>query len=288
MPQGSLAVVLVLSATLGFAGCAPAPPTDTYGADGGIEVNVVQGRDDRGARIVAIEITNHRDDEIDVTRAELSGAQLREPAVWDRGMILRPGLTVDLRVQLGAPTCPLADSLAPSVTVEFATTSGVERRVSGEPGQPSGVLTRIAGEDCLIEGVEGQAQISVRSVEYEPGAHQPAVLVIAVQPTELDGRVTLVAVTATVLLALVDPDGHYSQRYELGRVLERGGDSSDLRIALVPNRCDAHAVAEDKRGTFIPFEVTSDSGLAGTYFVRVPDEEKGKLYAFYADYCTID
>jgi len=86
--------------------------------------------------------------------------------------------------------------------------------------------------------------------------------------------VTLVAVTATVLLALVDPDGHYSQRYELGRVLERGGDSSDLRIALVPNRCDAHAVAEDKRGTFIPFEVTSDAGPAGTYFVRVPDDEK--------------
>ena len=288
MSQGSLAIVLMLSATLGLAGCAPAPPTDTYGAGGGIEVSVVQGRDDRGARIVAIEITNHRDDAIDVTRAALSGAQLREPAVWDRGTTLRPGLTVDLRVQLGAPACPLADNLTPSVTVEFTTARGDERTVSGEPGQPSGVLTRLAGEDCLIEAVNGQAQINVRTVEYEPGAHQPAVLVIAVQPADVDGRVTLVAVTATVLLALVDPDGHHSQRYELGRVLERGGDSSDLRIALVPNRCDAHAVAEDKRGTFIPFEVTSDAGLAGTYFVRVPDDEKGKLYAFYADYCQVD
>ena len=73
MSQGSLAIVLMLSATLGLAGCAPAPPTDTYGAGGGIEVSVVQGRDDRGARIVAIEITNQRDDAIEVNRAELSG-----------------------------------------------------------------------------------------------------------------------------------------------------------------------------------------------------------------------
>ncbi len=287
MSQGSLAVALVLSATLGFAGCAPAPPTDTYGADGGIEVNVVQGRDDRGARIVAIQLTNNRDDAIDLSRAELAGAQLLEAAVWDRGTTLRPGLTVDLRVQLGAPGCPLTGDLTPSVTVTFTTASGVERTVNGEPGQPSGVLTRLAGDDCLIDSVNAQAQISVTALEYEPGAHQPAMLVIGVQPTDVDGRVTLVAVTATVLLALVDPDGHYSQRYELGRVLERGGDSGELRIALVPNRCDAHAVAEDKRGTFIPFEVTTDEGLAGTYFVRVPDAIKGELYAFYADYCLL-
>ena len=288
MSQRLLAIVLALSATCGFTSCVAAPPVDSYGADGGIEVSVVQGRDDRGARIVAIELTNGRDDAIAVTRAELSGAQLLKAAVWNRGTTLRPGLTVDLRVQLGAPACPLADNLTPSVTVTFTTATGIERTVSGEPGQPSGVLTRIAGEDCLIEGVNAQAQISVTAVEYEPGAHQPAVLIIAVRPEDVDGRVTLVAVTATVLLALVDPDGNYSQRYDVGRVLERGGDSSDLRIAVVPNRCDVHAVAEDKRGTFIPFEATIDDGPAGTYFVAMPDEEKGTLYAFYADYCAVD
>lgn len=281
------ALVLALCGALVMSGCGALAPTDPYGADGGLSLAVVQGRDDRGARIVAIEVTNNRSDAISITRAQLDGAQLAAPAVWEKGTSLRAGLTVDLLVQLGDPACPLAPDITPRVTVSFTTASGVERTVSAEPSQPSGVLTRIASEDCLIEAINTQASITVKSVEYVAGAHLPAVLVVGIQPRDVDGSATIVAVAATVLLALVDPNGNYSQRYTLNRVLQRGGDSSDLHISLVPNRCDVHAVAEDKRGTFIPLETTTDSGLEGTYFVAMPDEQKGQLYAFYSDYCGV-
>jgi hypothetical protein len=278
------ALVSLCALALALTGCTVAP-IDSYGDDGGLTVGVVQGRDDRGARIVAIELTNNRDDAIALTRATLDTPQLVAPTSWDRGTTLRPGLTVDLRVALGDPACPLADDITPSVTVEFVTAAGVERSVSVVPQQPAGVLDRISQEDCLIAGVEAQADITVKAVEYAPGSKVPAVLVLGIQPKEVDGSVTIVGVRATVLLGLVDPEGNLSQGYVLHRVLERGGDDSDLRISLVPNRCDTHAVAEDKRGTFIPLEVELEGGVSGTYFVTMPHSQKGQLYAFVPDYC---
>ena len=279
-------VLPLLALVLALAGCAPAATdTDSYGDDGGLTIGVVQGRDDRGARIVAIELTNNRDDAITLTRATLDGPQLAAPTSWDRGTTLRPGLTVDLRVQLGDPACPLPDDITPSVTVEFLTAEGAERSVTAVPEQPAGVLDRIAQEDCLIVGVDAQADISVKSIEYTPGSKVPAVLVLGIEPNDVDGSVTIVGVRATVLLGLVDPEGNLSQGYPIHRVLERGGDASDLRISLVPNRCDTHAVAEDKRGTFIPLEVELENGVTGTYYVTMPHTQKGQLYSFVPDYC---
>ena len=278
------AVAALIAVALLLCGCT-ATPTDPYGEDGGLTIGIVQGRDDRGARIVAIEVTNNRDESIRLVRAELDAPQLEAPTVWERGTTLPSGVTVDLRVQMGDPACPLADDLTPTATVDFVTAEGEDRSVSVVPIQPSGVLARISQEDCLIAGVDAQADITVKSVEYTLGSRVPAVLVLGVVPTEAAGSATIVGVHSTVLLGLVDPQGGLSQGYAMRRVLERGGDDSDLRISLVPNRCDTHAVAEDKRGTFIPLEVELGNGASGTYYVTMPDDQKGQLYAFVPDYC---
>ena len=275
------AFALLLVAALVLSGCA----ATAVDGDGGLTIGVVQGRDDRGARIVAIEVTNNGDEDITLVRATLDSPQFATPAIWERGTALRAGLTVDLRVALGDPVCPLADPLTHTATIEFVTSTGVESSVSVEPGQPAGVLDRIAQEDCLIAGVDAQAEITVKSVEYTPGSGIPAVLVLGIAPKDVDGSATIVGVRATVLLGLVDPQGNLSQGYALHRVLERGADDSDLRISLVPNRCDTHAVAEDKRGTFIPLEVEIEGGTTGTYYVTMPDDQKGQLYAFVPDFC---
>jgi hypothetical protein len=282
--RASRLLALGIGPALLLSGCAA--PASEYGDPGWISVAIVQGRDDRGARIVAFEVTSQRDDAVDITRAELDAPQLKEPAVWDRGTTLRPGLTIDLRVPLGEPACPLAENLTPSVALSFTTEEGIDRTITVTPEQPTGVLDRIAQEDCLADAVTGSADITVKAVEYALGSHVPAVLVLGIAPKESDTRVTLVGIHATILLALVDPAGNLSQEYPLDRAFEPGGDESDLRISLVPNRCDTHAVAEDKRGTFIPLEVEVEGGATGTYYVTMPDTQKGQLYAFVTDYCS--
>lgn len=274
--------------TIALAGCT-ATPTDTYGEDGGITLAIVQSRDDHGARIVAIELENQREDDIQLTRATLETAQLREPAVWSSGTVLRAGLRIDLRVQLPAPACPLAGDLTPTVTVEFTTAAGVQRTVSGVPEQPAQALDVIAGEDCVAAGFDAQAEVTVKGIEPAPGSQGYAVLVVGIEPRDVDGRVTINTVGATVLVGLVSPTGGLTQEYAIDRVVERGADDSDLRITLVPNRCDSHAIAEDKRGTFFPLELTIESPdgstLEGIYYLAMSDSQKGQIYSFVTGYC---
>lgn len=276
--------VLVLLGILALAGCAAAP-TDAHGDDGGLTLAVVQSRDDHGARIVAIEVHSDRDDDVSLTRATLQTAQLSEPAVWQRGTVLRGGLTLDLRVQLPEAVCPIADDVTATVTVEYTTADGVQRTVSGTPEQPADALSVIAAEDCIAAALNDQAEVTVKSVEYEPGSGDYAVLVVGIEPRDLDGSVTIETVGATVLIGLVAPTGGLTQRYALNRVVERGGDDSDLRITIVPNRCDTHAIAEDKRGTFFPLEISASNGVSGIYYVAVSDSQKGQIYSFVTDYC---
>ena len=271
---------------LALAGCTAAP-ADTYGDDGGLTLAVVQSRDDHGARIVAIELVNTREDDVQLTRATLETAQLSEPAVWSKGTLLRSGLRIDLRVQLPAPACPLAGDTTPTVTVDFVTAAGVERSVSGVPVQPALVLDTIAAEDCVAAGFDAQAEVTVKRVEHEPGSN--AVVVVGIAPRDADGSVTVESVGATVLLGLIAPTGGISQNYSVGRVVERGGDDSDLRITLVPNRCDTHAITEDKRGTFIPLELeiafADGSTLHGIYYLAMSDSQKAQVYGFVTEYC---
>ena len=276
--------VLAVIGILALAGCAVAP-TDSYGDDGGLTLAVVQSRDDHGARIVAIEVHSDRDDDVTLTRATLDTAQLSEPAMWDRGTVLRGGLTLDLRVQLPAAACPITGDVTPLVTVEFTTADGVQRSVSGTPVQPADALSFIAAEDCVAAALNDQAKVTVKSVEYTPGSGDFAELVVGIEPRDVGGSVTIETVGATVLIGLVAPSGGITQKYTLDRVVERGGDDSDLRITLVPNRCDTHAIAEDKRGTFFPLEITASSGVSGVYYLAVSDSQKGQLYNFVIDYC---
>ena len=277
--------LLAVLSILIVAGCAAAP-TDTHGDDGGLTLAVVQSRDDHGARIVAIELHNERDDDVTLRRATLTTAQLSAPAVWDKGTVLRSGLTIDLRVQLPEAACPRADDITPTVTVEFTTAAGVERTITGTPSQPAEVLSSIAEEDCIAAALDDQAEVTVTAVEYTPGSGGYAALVVRIHPRAVDGSVTIESVGATVLLGLVAPAGGLTQQYPLGRVVEQGGDDSDLRITIVPNRCDSHAIAEDKRGTFIPLQISASNGVQGIYYLAVSDSQRGEIYAFVTDYCA--
>ena len=265
-------------------GCTAAP-TDAYGDDGGITLAVVQSRDDHGARIVAIELHSDRSDDVTLTSATLETAQLSEPAIWQRGTVLRGGLTLDLRVQLPAPACPLAADITPTVTVRFTTSDGVQRTIAGTPAQPGDVLTVVANEDCVAAALTAQAAVTVKGLEYSPGSGVAAVLVVGIEPRDVEGRVRIVSVGATVLLGLIAPESGYTQKYALDRVIERGGDASDLRITIVPNRCDSHAIAEDKRGTFFPLEVEGEGGMLGTYYLAVSDSQKAEIYDYVTDFC---
>ena len=65
-----------------------------------------------------------------------------------------------------------------------------------------------------------------------------------------------------------------------------GSDAaSTVTVRFVPNRCDPHAVLEDKRGTFLPLRVRDEAGSEGIVFVGVTDAVRGEIYDWVNDYC---
>ncbi len=65
--------------------------------------------------------------------------------------------------------------------------------------------------------------------------------------------------------------------------VEQDGDS----VRLTPNRCDAHALAEDKQGTYFPVPLTSPEGVSGEYVAGVDQVLRGELYQLYARLCGL-
>ena len=64
-------------------------------------------------------------------------------------------------------------------------------------------------------------------------------------------------------------------------------DQTGASVRLTPNRCDAHALAEDKQGTYFPVPVTLPDGRTQDYSVAVSQDLRGELYRLYARLCGL-
>lgn len=275
-------LALVVVASLLLAGCADTPAT----IPDGVTVTVFQTRFDYAARQLEIRVSNDTDDAITVTSATLESTRFVTPAVWDRPQRVPAGSARDLRVQLGDPECG-GSSPRDDVVLEFALVDGTAGS-SRIPLVDVGAIDSVNDEDCLSESVAAIATVvASEQVLWTPGAGQPAVLDISVTPTGAEGTLTIHHAKATVLLGLVDETG--AAVYEQPENLVIGANSgvSVIRLLLVPARCDPHAVAEDKRGTFFPLEVEASDGRDGQLFVPVTDTVRASLYDFFGDYCGL-
>ncbi len=264
-------------------GCAPAPtdlPDD-------VTVSVFQTRFDYGIRQLELKVSNGTDAPITITRAALESNRFANDAVWDRPQVIPPGAARDLKVLLAPPVCDGAAS-TDVVALDFTLASGESGSARVVPTDETSRLDAISAEDCLSVSVAQHAAIEPPSVvEWMPGAQAPATLNFTVEPTSATGSLTIHFVKGTVLLSLVDPSGDPVYQEDLELEFDASTEASVIPLQVIPNRCDPHAIAEDKRGTFFAFEVSTTDGTAGRLFVAVSDDVRAVLYDFYADYCGL-
>lgn len=302
--------IVILAAALGLAtaGCtaqesAPtADPTETVATASadtepvivdGIGLEIHQNRPDYATRTLQLSITNEGDEPITVQSARFAAPQFTAVAEWTKSTEVPPGLTRSLPVALPAAVCP-----APGGPVELTVTvadhpatdsAPMPRTVSAAPADPFGVLARIAGEDCLDEAVAEVATLTLDDTLTVSGTGVDAVAHLTLHiapgpapaaastPTE---ALTLQRALSTILLRPADgPD------WPLDRTLERGDDTVTFTLDVIPARCDPHAVAEDKRGTVLPVELSLADGSAGTVHVSPSYALRLALYDYIAARC---
>jgi len=63
-----------------------------------------------------------------------------------------------------------------------------------------------------------------------------------------------------------------------------GGTTSATMVAM-PARCDAHAVAEDKRGTFLPVRTTVDGVPQPLFYLDLGADLRGQVHRFVGEAC---
>lgn len=278
-------IALALLALLAT-GCAPVATEPVATEPDTISVDVIQGRTDRDARVIVLDVTNTGETPIQLVEARLDTPQFVEPAVWNRGTTLAPGLTVSLRAPLAEPVCPVAEGAEPVVTVDFLDSAGAAHTQVVSPTQSTDVLAIIERDDCIAVLAAKIADIRVsESVTWTPGAHLPAALQLVASPTGT-GALEIVEARSTILLQIVDGSGERVSALPVAATVDADSGDQTITLDLVPSRCDPHAIAEDKRGTIMIVAVRLDDGAEGVVYVRSSDAVKAELFEFITDFCA--
>jgi hypothetical protein len=278
--------IVVVALVLAMAGCAPAGDEMQDPPDG-ITISVYQPRPDIPKNRIAIEVHNDGDEPVTITAATLESNFFAEGFIWGPGRTATnpPGYAVDLRLDI--PAVASCDAATADNAVSFAWTVGDTSGTSVvAPDDGYHMLDRLHDEGCLVENVDAVAQLTAVSLIAPAAQPAAAELLISVEPTGADGTVTIETISSTTLLNPAGPDGIGVSRLPLGITVDAEGPG-EIRAPIVPNRCDPHALAEDKIGTRMPLNVTLSGGTEGRYVLAASDGLRGQMYAFFSAFCGL-
>lgn len=251
----------------------------------GITVDARQTRFDGPLRQVQLSVVNASDEPITVLSAELDSTRFASPVSFERPQLIPAGSARDLPVRLPASRCdgvePIdlvhltiegADGTASTATVAIADTA---------------VLDAITSSECFIVAVAAIAAIEPPlTASWMPTTRTPVTLEFTVRPTGSAGSLTIHDVGATTLFAPVDERGARIIATPVGLDVDATIDPAVITVRLEPSRCDPHAIAEDKKGTILPFSIELD-GDRSTVPIAVGDEVRASLYDYATAWCAL-
>ena len=271
----------VVAVSMGLAGCAaPAAPG---GVPGGISVELRQGRFDVEARQLVVHVENGSASPVDVDGVVVTAPVFAAPLEHDGSFDLSAGEGIDIRIDLPDPQCGSGEG-EPLVELRGR---AADQPFTGEvvPTDPFGTLERIGATDCLTASVDAVAAITLPEHLRTAGsaAQQRAWIDVLVTPESSgDASFVIAVVHGTTLLTAED-----GPEWPLALDVATGGEPITVALAVRPARCDAHAIADDKRGTILPFEITTSDGLTGRIDRSSGDTLQAELYDYVTERCGL-
>ncbi len=275
--------VLALAGCTGGSAAEPTAPPTPIPADvlAGLSVEVRQARSDWALRVVQLRVTNAGPGDVTVTEARLTTPDNEGVATSDRERPVRAGVDRDTSVALGKPVCDAAAGPA-RAELDLEDDAGRRSTVVVEPDDPQGHLARIHGEDCAAAAVAAGAALTLADTlpTSDVNGTLAAEVELEVAPVVGGPRVEISGVDGTVLLAPLGGAAGWPTDVDTA-----DGASRTVPLTLVPSRCDPHAVAEDKRGTFFGVHSRVDGVEQPVFYVAAGDQLRGALHEFVGESC---
>lgn len=252
------------------------------GVAGTLAVEIRQSRADWGRRVVQVRVANTGTVDVTVERATLRTPTVVGDATSERGRDVRAGVDRDLSVQLGDPVCPATTHATASagpaqVELDVVDADGRAGTVVATPQDPQGHLDRIHGEDCAALAVAAGARLSLDDALPTSTVDGRLVgsLSLHVEPVPGGPRVEVWQVDRTNLMIPADLSNDWPVAVDTAAL---DGAGTTVVLPVVPSRCDPHAVAEDKRGTFFGVRARVDGVEQPVFYVASSKALRGAVY----------
>ncbi|NKY40407.1 hypothetical protein [Cellulomonas septica] len=250
--------------------------------------------------MVQVRVANTGTVDLTVERATLRSPTVEGDASSAKGREIRAGVDRDLSVPLGDPVCPATSTGAASgdaaadtdgrgapdgmgtaaggvqVELDVVDDEGRAGTVVVTPEDPQGHLARIHGEDCATLAVAAGARLWLDDdLPRRPvDGRLVGSLTLHVEPVAGGPRVEVWQVDRTNLVIPADLTNDWPVAVDTAAL--DGGTT--LVLPVVPSRCDPHAVAEDKRGTFFGVHARVDGVEQPVFYVPSSDALRGSVY----------
>lgn len=265
---------LVLTAALLLAGCSGVETTD---APDGMQVHLDQSRIKRQTREVFLRVNNPTEKPVRVTAFRLTSARF-DPVAWKGDETIGAGYVRDLRFQLPQSRC--GTDLDGHVRLDYRIGDGDTRRSTLSVDDLYGTVGLAMDRDCARTTLDGAADLETgEPTTTTVGSQLTLTLPVTLTPTGRKDDVAFGGYESTVLFN-VEPAP--------GRPVVLTGEAKDVPLTLVPARCDAHALAEDKVGTLIGVRVEAPTLPEGTsFYLPISAATRTALHDFYADACGL-
>lgn len=253
----------------------------------GLRVEVRQGRFDGPDGVLVVSFANDGDESVTVTRTEVRSPALEVGMERTRPFDLAPGDRLDVRMPLTPSVCDARPDTVVAVELRGgAHGDGAAVPALLVPSDPYDTMARIADRDCLAQSAAAAAAIVLpeRLRVSGAGTDARAVIDVRVEPAASgDASIEIDRVLGTTLIG-----SESGGAWPVGLEVAAGDAPATIELPVRPARCDAHAIADDKRGTILPFELATSDGRAGALEFASGDALKADLYAYYAERCGLD
>lgn len=279
------ALLLAACSTTGDAAPDGSTATDVATSPGALALTarVYQSRMDVDDRQVQVRLVNDGPDDVTVERLALTSTGFAGEMVYRKsGSVVGAGRTVDMPVVLGEPVCDDGSAaITHTALVDYRLPDGTTGRAELPATDEHGQIAHLHEGECFAQDV---ATVATLEVGDAPRAVQVGELVaieldlVVAGTGGADHDLRLRHVAGTTLLTHADPGDlePIPPGRELDVEVPRTG-STTVTLTLLPSRCDAHAIADDKQGT--RFRVSAElDGRQGVVAVASPPAVQTALY----------